>query len=81
MFGEYEIVATANIEWGGTLTGAGSFESGSICTLTAIADVGFHFLNWTKDGTVVSNSETYSFIVTEDASFVANFEPGVLIGA
>jgi hypothetical protein len=81
MFGEYEIVATANIEWGGTLTGAGSFESGSICTLTAIADVGFHFLNWTKDGTVVSNSETYSFIVTEDASFMANFEPGVLIGA
>lgn len=71
--GECEIEALANFEWRGTVSGAGSFEMGSICTLTAVANEGCSFVNWMKGGTVVSNSETYSFIVTEDASLVANF--------
>lgn len=58
---------------GGTLTGAGYYGSGEICTLTATANNVHVFENWTKDGIVVSNDSTYSFTVTEDATYVANF--------
>ena len=58
---------------GGTITGAGYYEGGVTCTLTATANTGYAFINWTKDGEVVSNSEIYNFYVAGDASFVANF--------
>jgi hypothetical protein len=50
------------------------FAPSSICTLTAIPDENYVFTNWTKDGEEVSTEAVYSFIVTEDASFMANFE-------
>ena len=68
------ITATANPTAGGTITGTGSYLQGSTCTLTATPNTGYHFVNWTKNGTVVSTNTTYSFTVTEAASFVANFE-------
>ena len=69
----YQITATANPTDGGTITGAGTYEYGQICTLTATAAAGYTFVNWTKNGTMVSGSATYSFTVTENASYVANF--------
>jgi hypothetical protein len=74
-----EITITANPIEGGTVTGAGYYDGGAICTLTATANPGYAFINWTKDGVEVSNSATYSFIVSGDASFVANFEQGVVV--
>lgn len=70
----FDITATANPAESGTITGNGTFEEGQTCTLTASANDGYIFANWTKNGEVVSNSETYSFTVTENAAFVANFE-------
>ena len=69
----YAIEATANPSNGGTVTGAGTFAEGSTCTLTATANTGYTFVNWTKNGTQVSTNATYSFTVTEAANFVANF--------
>jgi len=69
----YAIEATANPSNGGTVTGAGTFAEGSTCTLTATANAGYSFINWTKNGTQVSTNPTYSFTVTEAANFVANF--------
>ena len=69
----YYITATANPEEGGTVSGAGNYEEGQTCTLIAMANEGFTFVNWTKDSLEVSTSDTCSFIVTEDATFVANF--------
>ena len=69
----YTITATANPTNGGTVTGAGSYPSGSTATLKAIANTGFIFTNWTRDGSVVSTDATYSFTVSENASYVANF--------
>ena len=69
----YTITATANPTNGGTVTGAGSYPSGSTATLKAIANTGYIFTNWTKDGSVVSTDATYSFTVSENASYVANF--------
>jgi hypothetical protein len=71
----FEINAIPNTELGGSVTGAGIYNHGQTCTLTATPNEGYTFLNWTKDGNEVSTSETYSFTVTEAASFVANFEP------
>ena len=71
----YDITATANPEAGGTVTGAGTYDHFSTCTLAAMANTGYHFISWTLDGEVVSSEPTHSFIVTEASAFVANFEP------
>ena len=60
----------------GTVSGAGNYLEGQTCVLTATANPDYTFVNWTKDGEVVSTEATYSFIVTESASFVANFVIG-----
>ena len=69
----YTINLMANPEEGGTVTGNGTYNQGATCTLTATANNGYSFTNWTKNGTEVSTDQSYSFIVTEDATFVANF--------
>jgi uncharacterized repeat protein (TIGR02543 family) len=69
----YDITATANPSEGGTISGQGTFSHGAQCNLTATANPGYTFVNWTKDGSVVSTSSSYSFSVTEAAAFVANF--------
>jgi uncharacterized protein YjiK len=70
----YTITATANPTEGGIVTGAGTYNHGSTCTLTATANIGYTFINWTKNGTVVSTSAIYSFTVTSSGTYVANFE-------
>ena len=69
----YIIVAMANPTEGGSIAGTGVYGHGATATLTAISNVGYPFINWTKDGEVVSVNPTYSFIVTEAGMYVANF--------
>ena len=71
---DYTITASANPTEGGTITGEGSYTYGAIATLTATANTGYDFVNWTKDGVDVSTETSYSFEVTGDATYVANFE-------
>lgn len=70
----YDITATVYPAEGGTVTGAGNYDAGSSCTLTATANEGYHFVNWTENGTQVSTDAAYSFTVTEARTLVANFE-------
>lgn len=69
----YVITATADPEEGGTITGMGGYNYGETCHLTATANAGFEFTNWTKNGTQVSTNPTYSFTVTESTNYVAHF--------
>ncbi len=69
----YAITATANPEEGGTVTGAGDYDHFAECTLTATANTGYHFVNWTKDGEEVSTEATYTFEVTGAGDYVATF--------
>ena len=70
---QYSITATVDPAAAGTATGGGSFNYGQSCTLTATANTGYTFVNWTKNGTVVSTNPSYSFSVTGSGNYVANF--------
>ena len=69
----YTVSASASPSAGGTVTGAGSYASGSTCTLKATPATGYEFTKWTKNGTQVSTNATYSFTVSANATYVANF--------
>ena len=67
------ITATANPTEGGTVSGAGEYYGNADCTLTATANHGYAFDNWTLGNTVASTEPTYTFTVTGDATYTANF--------
>ena len=67
------ITASVNPANAGTVTGAGTYEPGATVTLTATANEGYTFTNWTKNGVSVSTNATYSFTVSTAAAYVANF--------
>ena len=70
----YSVNVTADPTTGGTVSGGGEgYFLGELCTVTASANEGYVFNNWTLDGNVVSSDETYSFPVTGNANLVANF--------
>lgn len=69
----YQVAVSASPVEGGTVTGGGTFELGQTCTMTAVPNEGYLFVNWTEMGEVVSSEATYSFTVTEDRVLVANF--------
>ena len=69
----YNITVSANPTQGGTVSGGGTYTHGQTCSLTAIANEGYYFVNWTKNGSEVSTDATYSFTVTENAVYEANF--------
>ena len=69
----FEITATANPTAGGTVSGIGQYYENAECTLTATANEGYTFVNWTSNGIQVSTNPTYSFTVTGDAAYIANF--------
>lgn len=70
----YTITATANPTEGGSITGAGTYNYGQTCTLNALANDGYNFVNWTENGNVVATTANYTFPVTSNRNFVANFE-------
>ena len=74
--GNYRYIsAMANPSSGGTVTGAGSYLAGNTCTLAATANSGYIFTSWTKDGAIVTTNNSFSFTVTENANYLANFTP------
>ena len=69
----WEITATAIPTSGGTVSGAGTYEQGQTCTLTAIPNEDYAFVSWTENDEAVSTEASYSFTVTGDRNLVANF--------
>ena len=70
----YTISVSANPIEGGTVTGAGTYNYCTTATLTATANEGYSFVNWTKNGIEVSTETNYTFLVIESGQYVANFE-------
>ena len=69
----YTISVSASPTNGGTVTGGGTYQQGQQCTVTATANSGYNFINWTKNGAQISSNPTYTFTVTETATYVAHF--------
>ena len=63
----------------GTVEGAGEYEEGAEATLTATANEGYEFVNWTVEGTEVSTENPYKFNVTADVEVVANFQEAAVV--
>jgi kumamolisin len=69
----YTISVFASPSAGGTVSGGGSYASGSNVTVTASANNGYNFANWTENGSVVSTSASYTFTANGSRTLVANF--------
>ena len=68
----YTVTATASPAEAGTVAGAGEYAQDTEVTLTATANTGYRFENWT----VGSNTETanpLTFTITENITATANF--------
>jgi hypothetical protein len=57
----------------GNAVGTGVYPSGSTATVVATPNPGFGFVNWTDNGTVVSQSASYPFLLEANRSLVAHF--------
>ena len=71
---DYYVSAVANAAEAGEILGSGNYNHGEDVTLTAVANEGYKFVNWTEDGEVISSVEEYSFVIIKDRDLVANFE-------
>ena len=73
--GSYDITVSANPANAGTVTGEGTYDTGTTATLTATANEGYTFTNWTRNGVAVSTNAEYSFTVSaaNSGEYVANF--------
>jgi uncharacterized protein YjdB len=69
----YTVSLSANPTAGGTVSGGGTYNYGSSCTVTATANSGYTFTNWTENGSQVSTNANYSFTVTANRTLAANF--------
>ena len=70
---KHDISVTANPNEGGSVTGANTYNYGTTATLTATANEGYTFVNWTEGGQEVSTNATLEFTVTGARTLVANF--------
>jgi len=71
----YTVTLSASPSAGGTVTGAGTYTSGSNVTVVATANTGYAFLNWTEGGSEVNTAASYSFTASVDRTLAANFVP------
>ena len=69
----YNVSITSSPTSGGTTNGAGPYGSGSTANIIATPATGYRFVNWTRNGAIVSTSANYSFTVTGNTTLVANF--------
>ena len=66
----YELVTNVNNQSMGSVTGAGEYDYLSQVTITAMANVGHHFVSWNDGNT--NNPRT--IVLTSDTIITANFE-------
>ena len=69
----YAVTTTANNAIRGTVSGAGNYIPGSTCILTANANPGYLFTNWTESGTIYSTQSTDTLLINSNHDFIANF--------
>ncbi|TVQ94383.1 MAG: DUF4623 domain-containing protein [Bacteroidetes bacterium] len=71
----FTLSITVSPENSGTTTGAGEYLAGEQVNITAIANEGYEFVEWTnQDGNIISTMDEYSFAMPEEnLEIFANF--------
>ncbi len=69
----YRIDASVSPTHSGTVVGGGVYTSGADITLSASANPGYVFLNWTENGSVVGTDPSYALASGAHHALVANF--------
>jgi len=72
-YAENEVDAVTNPEGCGSVSGTGTYITGSTATVNASAQPGYVFSHWSIENMVVSCTSSYSFEVTDDLTLQANF--------
>jgi glycosidase len=70
----YTINANSSPSEGGTISGAGTYESGTLVKLSAKANFGYEFVNWTSADTVYSTQSVLVFGLYNNLNLVAHFK-------
>jgi Divergent InlB B-repeat domain len=71
---DYTIKLSASPSADGAVSGAGTFVGGTSQTVKATPANGHSFVHWTKGGTVVSTSASYTFTLSANVTLVADFK-------
>ena len=76
---QFTVNVAANPTAGGTVSGGGTYDSGSTVTVVATTNSGYTFANWTEGTTVVSSEPNYTFTLTGNRDLVANFTENIKV--
>lgn len=76
---QYQVMLSAMPAEGGSVSGSGAYAYGTGVIVSATAEEGWAFLYWTEGGNVVSSEPSYSFTITQNRTFVANFTQQVVM--
>ena len=71
--GNFAVNLSSSPAAGGTTIGAGSFNAGTSVTVTASANAGYTFVNWTDNGNIASTSSSFQFNLAGNRTLIANF--------
>jgi hypothetical protein len=71
--GAFVITTSSVPSNGGTTSGAGTFPAGTTHTVMATPSSGYNFASWTENGSVVSTSASYTFVLNGNRNLVAVF--------
>ena len=64
---------------GGTVTGAGTYATGTQVTLKATPEAGWDFVGWVENGVIVNSNSSMSFTVNGPRALSAGFIPVVAL--
>jgi len=72
---DYKLTVSALPSADGSVSGGGEVAEGSTATVTAMPNSGFQFVQWTENGSQVSTSSSYTFMMPSKAvTVVAHFQ-------
>jgi len=74
------IAVSASPANGGTVSGGGTFASGSSQTVTAAPSNGWTFMDWMESQAIVSLTNAYQFTLITNRTLVANFVTNSVLG-
>lgn len=71
VIGRFAVVLSSSPAIGGSTSGSGAYDAGSEVTISAVANFGYSFVNWTGDES--GNTNTLKFTIGANKKMVANF--------